>query len=321
MIDNIRFSKRNLTDYEVENIVKKSYLQTMYEPRTGKIFYATGSERQLHGGMYIKIDVENNLVLKGSLHKYFSFLQTGKNTNFGSFTMKQAKETFFKLIENKGINSENLKVNQYEVGLNLIFDFDVILILENVYAIGSNTYQREMYIDPNYRKKRYITTEKSTNIRVYYKLYDKVFEMINKRNTPPKEKHILRIETTQRKLQKKFSNEFFTDSNLNIIQDKFFSKWDDLRLITSIDAPKGTHKSRIDLVKEIYKNAPIPTLEKYHKLLKDKEITVKIYRNTREFINNWKTERKKYKIVKSPIGKKWADTYQPIKERFNQNRL
>ena len=321
MIDNIRFSKRNLTDNEVKTIVKKSHLQTMFEAKTGKIFYATGTERQLFGGMFIKIDVDNNLVLKGSLHKYYSFLNTGKNTNYGIFTMPQAKETFLKLIKNKGIENINLKVNQFEVGINLNFDIDVISILENVYAIGSNTYQREIHIDPNYRQKRYITTERSTNIRVYYKLYDKVFEMINKRHPPPKEKNILRIETTNRKLQKRFSKEFFTDSNLNIIQDKFFSKWDDLRLISNIDAPKGTHKSRIDLVKEIYKNAPIPTLKKYNKLLAENEITIKIHRNVREFVNNWKTEHKRFKIVKSPIGEKWAGTYNTVKEHFNKNRL
>ena len=57
MIDNMRLSKRNLTDNEAKNIIKKSYLQTMYEPKTGRIFYATGSERHIHGGLFIKIDI------------------------------------------------------------------------------------------------------------------------------------------------------------------------------------------------------------------------------------------------------------------------
>jgi hypothetical protein len=317
MIDNIRLSKRNLTDREVKSIIKKSYLQTMYEPKSGKIFYATGTERHLYGGFYIKIDIDNNLTIRGSLHKYYSFLQTGKSTNFGSFNMKQAKETYSKFIENKGINTKELKVNRYEVGLNLIFDFDVLEIIQNVYSIGKDK-KREVHIQPNFRQKRFKTTESSPNIRVYYKLYDKVFETKEKRNTQPKEKHILRIETTQRKLQKIYSDDFFTDSNLMKLQDIFFRKWDFLNLKPSIKAPKGTHESKIDLVKEIYKNAPIPTLEKYNKQLKEGSITVKIHRKIREFINDWNKHKNTYKLVRNSIGEKWAYVYNTEKQKYNE---
>lgn len=317
MIDNIRFSKRNLSVNEIETIVKKSYLQPMYEPKSAKLFYATGTERHLYGGFYIKIDIDNNLIIRGSLHKYYSFMQTGKSTNYDSFTMKQAKETFFKFIENKGIDPKNLKVNQYEVGLNLVFSFDVIEILKNVYSIGSDQYKRKIYVEPNYRQERFITTERSNNIRVYYKLYDKVFETKEKRNPQPKEKHILRIETAQKKLQKRFAIEFFTDINLKKLQDTFFKRWDNLNLKPSIKAPKGTHESKLDLVKEIYINAPLPTLEKYNKLLKEGTLSVKIHRKIREFINDWRIHKNTYKLVKSPIGKKWAYVYEAEKQRYN----
>ena len=320
MIDNMRLSKRNLTDNEAKNIIKKSYLQTMYEPKTGRIFYATGSERHIHGGLFIKIDMDNNLTIRGSLHKYFSFLQTGKSTNFGSFTMKQAKETFNKMIENKGINTTNLKVNQYEVGLNLIFDFDVLEILKNTYSIGKDK-KKEVHIQPNFRQKRFKTTERSQNIRVYYKLYDKVFETKEKRNPQPKEKHILRIETTHRKLQKVFSESFFTDENLKKLQSIFFNQWDYLNLKPNLKAPKGTHESKIDLVKEIYINAPIPTLEKYTRELKEGTITIKIHRKIREFISNWKEHKKDYKLIKSPIGLKWALVYSAEKQKYNEYSL
>jgi hypothetical protein len=320
MIDNIRFTKKNLTDSEVKNIIKKSYLQPMFEAKTGKVFYATGIERQLYGGMYIKINVDNSLTIRGSLHKYYSFLTTGKNTNFGSFTMEQAKDTFLKFIENKGIDPINLKIGRYEVGLNLIFDFDVVNILESAYSIGKDK-TKEVHIEPNFRQKRFKTSERSPNIRVSYKLYDKVFQMKETRNPPPKENHILRIETTQRKLLNTFSLNFFTDNNLHKIQEKFFNKWDNLNLKPSINAPKGTHESKIDLVKEIYKNAPIPTLEKYNKQREEGTITIKIHRKIREFINDWNKHKHTYKLAKSPIGRKWADVYEFEKQQYNKKHL
>ena len=84
-----------------------------------------------------------------------------------------------------------------------------------------------------------------------------------------------------------FSESFFTDENLKKLQSIFFNQWDYLNLKPNLKAPKGTHESKIDLVKEIYINAPIPTLEKYTRELKEGTITIKIHRKIRmSFINN-----------------------------------
>ncbi|MCG8206160.1 hypothetical protein [Tenacibaculum finnmarkense] len=323
MVDNINMLKTNLNDSEKENIIKLAGLQKLhYKNQVSEndpiYYYETGTELNLKGGMYIKIDIQNRLTVRGSLHKYASFLETGYATNYGRFTMEQARITFFRFLINKGIELDNLKIKTFEIGSNLVSSIHVIRFLTCMIAIGTEKYKKELMTDPNYRLKSCKTTEKSSNIRIVYKAYDKVFEMLEKRHkATPSEKNILRIETTFRKVNI-LAKEFFTEINLKAVQDDFFRRWDLLVFEPTIVAPKGTHQSKINLVTEIYKTTAKITLNKYQQLFKDGKITAKMYRKTREFINDWHVQKKVYKLGQSEIMPFWATAYNTEKEELNK---
>jgi len=317
MIDFIRFSKKNLTDTEMNAIIEKSRLTA--HTKDGFRFYENSKIKDLQGGFYVGIDKDKKLKIEGSLHKYYSFLNTGKNSNFDSFTMKQAKETILKLIENKGFEPLNLYVYHYEIGINLNFDFDVIEILKNTYSIGTGITEKKLYINPQYRKERLLTTERDNNKKIVFKTYDKIFEVKDKRGTPPKPNiNILRIETEHRKVEKTFLIDFFADRNLIKVQNTFFNKWDNLNFDFNIDAPSGTHKSKIEISKELIRNGTETTKLKYKKLLNENAITFKMYRNINKFINNWITDKYKYKVTKTKVATIWANSYNIEKQIYSQ---
>ncbi|MGR3790444.1 hypothetical protein ACUXZJ_05970 [Flavobacterium sp. TN-1] len=301
----------------MKNIITKSRL-TVHE-KDGFRFYENGKIKDLEGGFYIGIDKNNTLKVEGSLHKYHSFLKTGKSSNFDSFTMHQAKETIFKLIENKGFEPLNMVVNHYEVGMNLNFDFDVIEILNNVHSIGEGITEKKLYINPQYRKERVLTTERDNNKKVVFKTYDKLFEIKNKRGIIRTDVNILRIESELRKVEKTYLLDFFTDTNLTKVRNVFFNKWDKLNFDFNIDAPKGTHKSKIELSKELMRYGIEPTRKKYNNLLKENAITIKIHRSIESFISNWNTNKYDYKIQNTLIYTIWAKCYSVEKQRNTQN--
>lgn len=319
MIDFIRISKKNLSNNEVNSIVEKSRLTVHL--KDGFRFYENGKIKDLQGGFYVGIDKDNNLKIEGSLHKYYSFLATGKNSNFDSFTMRQAKETIEKLIENKGFNPINAVVNHYEIGINIDFDFDVIDILRSALSIGEGVTEKKLYINPQYRKERVLTTERDNNKKVVFKTYDKFFEIKTKRLPQPNNVNILRIEIELRKVEKTYLLDFFTDSNLNKVQSIFFDRWNKLNFDFNIIAPKGTHRSKIDLAKELARYGIEATRTKYIKMLTDGAISPKIYSRTNEFINNWNTDRYDYKIGKTKILTIWENSYSIEKQVYTKKSV
>lgn len=307
MIDLIDIRKKNLTDIEVNTIILKSGLVLRFD-QDGNKCYENGKLKDLQGGIFVSIDKLNNLKIVGSLHKYHSFLATGKATNYDCFTLKQAKQTILKLIENKGFEPLNAYICLYEIGINLNFEFDVIKILNEVYSIGVGSMERKMYVHPRFKNERHRTTEHHRDIKTFYKMYDKIFEMKQNRGTPPEGLNILRMEAVHKKVKFDLLN-FFSPENLEKISSVFFSKWNDLNLNFNINAPKGTHTSKIDLAKELTRYGTISTKAKYDKLYTDLAISQKIHRTTIEFIKRWESEKYTYKIEKTPIYLIWAKVY------------
>ena len=318
MIDLIRFSKKNLSEVEKNTIITKSRLNVRYD-KDGFKCYENGKIKDLQGGLSITIDKENLLKIDGSLHKYHSFLNTGKSSNFDTFTMYQAKETINKIIDTVGFEPINTLVNHYEIGLNLDFEIDVITFINKAYSIGIGATEKTLYINPKYRKERLKTTEIHYNFRVSYKMYDKIFEIIDKRGNAPNDKNILRIETVNRRIEKISLIDFFADNNLSKIQNVFFNKWDNLNFDFNVLAPKGTHQSKITLAKELILNGTENIKLKYQKLAVSGSITPKIYRSIQTFINNWKTTQYDYKIDKTEIKTIWANRYSIEKQKLTEN--
>ncbi|OAE92122.1 hypothetical protein [Flavobacterium psychrophilum] len=318
MIDNIIMIKKNLSDAEIKQIVKTSRL--LEQSVNGLKAYNNGTTKNFDGGFFIKIETDKTLKITGSLHKYYSFLNTKSLTNFDSFTMHQAKETIIKMIENIGFEPENTNINYYEVGLNLAVNIEPKKILQNICSIGTIENTKEMFYNPKYKHKSIITTEFHRDFRVYHKAYDKIFEMNDKKKQPPTDAKIIRIETTNRRVEKILLLDFFKNENLQIIQNRFFSNWDKLNFYNDIDAPIGTHKSKIELAKEIIYKGKNEVLIKYLEQYNNNVLSIKMYYTIKRFIENWENEKFKYKSKKTEIFTYWETVYNTEKQIYNKNK-
>jgi hypothetical protein len=318
MIDYLTLTKRKITDLEKTKLISKNGL---LEQMTGqKTYFDNSFKYNFEGGIYIKIDRDNKLTIKGSLHKYFNFLETKKMFNDNRFTMYQANETLLKLIENTGFESNNMFVTSYEVGANIQVETDPKTILEQITSISvfddlSN--KKEMFVNASYKDKRHITTYKHRGIRVYYKMYDKYFEMQDKRKPTPNDKHLIRIETVNKKTEKTLLVDFMTIENLHKIKKQFIKKWNNLNFDFVIDAPKGTHNNKRNLAKEIILTGKQTVIENYKLQKLERKIPTKIYRNIIAFCNEWELIKNDFQITQSEICIKWANSYSAELQKLN----
>lgn len=311
MIDNITMVKKTLSEVEKTRIIKTSRLVS--NTLNGLIYYDNRTTKNFTGGIYIKIDSSNRLKITGSLHKYFSYLGNGSLTNFDRFTMNDVKATFEKLIQNTGMNPEKVEITFFEIGLNLKFSFDVKMILEKVHSIGKM--EKVFLVEPKFKDGRQITTGTHRDFRIHFKMYDKIFEMKDSRQ---KERdfphHILRIETVHRRVEKTLLTEFIIDANLVILQNEFFNQWDKLNFYNDIDAPKGTQRSKIDLIRNIIYNGKNEVLKQYKSQFENNVLSKRQFYSVRNFIRNWEAIRHEFDIKNSKIVPIWQSAYNTEKQ-------
>jgi len=317
MIDKIRFSKKNLLKCEIDKIVKTSRLQSF--DADGLKHYNNQKTKNFNGGFYIRIGKDNTLVVEGSLHKYFTFLQTKLLNNFDVFTMCQAKETLLKLIVNTGIETNNIMINFYEIGLNIVSDIEPKDLLKNVYSIGDLDKEKIFYIDHKYKNESQKITETHKNFRLVYKAYDKIHEMIDKKKEPPINTKIIRIESIHKRVEKISLIEFFEADNLKRVQKVFFNNWDKLNFIIEIVAPKNTNISKIELAKVLYKKSQSSVLSEIKEQYRNNTMSIRIYYTLKRFIENWENEKINFVPTKSIIFTKWEKLYSSEKQKYNKN--
>lgn len=317
MIDKIRFSKKNLSDTEIKKIVKISRLQSF--DVDGLKHYNNQKTKNFNGGLYIKIGLDNTLIIEGSLHKYSTFLKTKQLDNFDCFTMFQAKETLLKLIENTGFEPEKTNVNFYEVGLNIVAEIEPKDLLKSVYSIGDLDKEKLFYINPKYKRESVITTEFHKDFRLVYKVYDKIFEMKDKQKKPPNDKSIIRIETEHKRVENIFVIDFFTDANLKRVQKDFFNHWDKLNFLVEIVAPPKTNNTKIEFAKILYKKKEVEVLKQIFEQYKNGTMSIKIYYNLKRFIDNWQTEKIRFIPKKSIVCSNWEKLYSTEKQLHKVN--
>jgi len=316
MIDKIRFSKKNLSTVEIEKIIKISRLQS-YDTN-GLKHYNNQKTKNFNGGLYIKIGTDKALIIEGSLHKYNSFLKSKKLNNFDSFTMQEAKETLLKVIQNTGFSPDNVTVNFYEIGLNLIIDIDAIELLKNLYSIGDFDKEKIFYNDPKHKNQSQKITEHHKDFRVVFKAYDKIHEMTDRKKKPLIEANIIRIETIHKRVEKTLLINFFTDANLQRLQKDFFNNWDKLNFLLEIIAPPRTNKNKIEFAKILYKKSQIEVLTQIYNEYKNNTLSIKSYYNLKRFIENWHIEKNNFKPTKSIICTKWENVYIIEKQKYNE---
>lgn len=306
MIDNITMVKKSLSEDEKTNIINSSRLVS--NSLNGLTYYDNRSTKNFTGGLFIQIDTRNKLKISGSIHKYHSHLESGRLTNFETFTMDQAKGTFKKLIVNTGVNPNNIEVTFFEVGINLKFDFDVKPILDKVHSIGKT--EKPFFIEPKFKDGRQITTGTHRDFRVHFKMYDKIFEMKDSRKPVANFKHhILRIETVHRRVEKLQLNQLIDNDYLQAIQNDFFTQWNGLNFYNDIEAPKGTQRSKIDLVRNIIYCGKNVVLNDYKSQYENKALTKRQFYAVRDFLNSWELIRSDFTIKKSAIVPFWDLSY------------
>ncbi|PDS23560.1 hypothetical protein [Flavobacterium branchiophilum] len=318
MIDYLILIKRKITDVEKKKLISKNGL---LEQMTAQKPYFDNSVKYIfEGGIYIKIDRDNKLTIKGSLHKYFNYLATKKMLNDNRFTMHQANETLLKLIENIGFETNNVFVTSYEIGANIQVSINPKMIFEQITSISvfdDLTIKKQMFVNASYKDNRHITTYKHKDIRVYYKMYDKYFEMKAKHKPIPNDKFLIRIETVNKKLEKTLLGDFMELENLQRLKKQFVKKWNNLNFDFMIDAPKGTHNNKRSLAKEIILNGKQSVIENYKTQKLEGKIPTKIFRNIIAFCNEWDLIKHEFKPKQSEICIIWANCYNAEIQELN----
>jgi len=322
MIDLIKFEKKNVPSYEIATIVEKNRLSNNSE--AGKPCYSNRKTKfsKQDEGVYIDISTAGNLKFECSLHKYYNeTIRKIGRYNYDMFTMKQAKEAINELLEKKHIKPVSVKVKYYEIGVNLSLSKDCLDYLGEMLDIEKQNGKKvEFTHDPNYKEKRMRVTNKHRSVRVWYRAYDKFFEMLDKKRKGVEfvftiEGNILRIETVYRRVEKHTINTFFSNQNLKRIQKLFFEDWEKLRFEKGVKFPTGTGRAKKELCRNILRYKENELLSKSKKENKTGELSDKEYRNIREFIKNeWITFKKNLIYFQSDVEKEYRKELERVKQ-------
>lgn len=268
-------------------------------------------------GIDVKI-VRNTVTLKCSLHKYWNLRNFGKLRNDTLFSISEAKVAFETLLFENGFLPGRVRVIQFEIGMNLHVSYDPLTFIELVRFI---TPAKTMFVDANYRINRQKTTEKHKDIRKYYKVYDKGWEMQTKdkrQKTQEKSKdNILRIETVYRRHNEKAVS-FFTDANIERLVKRFWVDWKDLFFFRDVRAYKGARKSEVERARILVNSSKEAYQEQIKQDLEQKKITEKQYRTIREFIRDFDNDPSRFKEVISAQETEYKSliikTYQLVRD-------
>ncbi|MDR0371590.1 MAG: hypothetical protein LBH80_07040 [Prevotellaceae bacterium] len=261
------------------------------------------------------------LKLSTSLHKYWEKRNFGELRNDTLFTVSAAKAIFSDFLFNNGLVAARVKITYFEIGLNLPVNYDPLSFIELVqygFFLGRKKKYREktMFVDVNYRINRQKTTEKHRDMRKYYKIYDKSWEMAEKKRPRPvvgapvasgtsdvvsgdAEGFVLRVETVYKR-QNESADSFFSDENVERLTKQFFLDWKGLSFYREVKAQKGTRKSEVERARKLINIGAEEYLKAIKCDLDQKKITAKQYRTIREFIRDFKKNELRFVTVISP---------------------
>ncbi|MFZ4799796.1 MAG: hypothetical protein ACOYMA_20055 [Bacteroidia bacterium] len=245
----------------------------------------------------IEITIKRNfLTLKTSLHKYWNYKNYDKLRNDNLFTVSEAKSAFEMLLYENRLQSSKVRITQFEIGLNLNVSYDPLTFIEQVKHLPTS-YNKLMFIDANYHINRQRTTEKYKDIRKYFKIYDKGWEMMEKKRKPTNQRdyktNTLRIETCFRRHNDR-GDKFFTDSNIDKLVTRFYSEWRNLFFTRDVIGRKGTRKSEIERATIFINEGKDSFLSATISDFVNKKITEQQFRTIREFIRDFNKYQGKF---------------------------
>lgn len=308
MIDLITLIKPSLSAEEVSTVVGWNGLQT--NSSNGVEFYDNLATKNLaqQKGVFIRIETNQKLKVECSLHKYFNETNSGDRSNYNLFTMRDAEKAFKHLISEKAIPADDLRVYNYEIGINLNLSKNCRTFLDKMKSVGSIGNEKPLYVNPRYKDERVKTTVFHNHTRKYFKAYDKVFELRDRKKKKIPDGDILRIEIAYRRLDKCLAADFFQPDNLNKMVEAFFRDWRTIQFEQDIITPKGTGRARQALCIDIINKGTDAVL----KQAKERHINGSLkdweYRNIREFITNeWDVIKKQIRFIQSSEEKEFRE--------------
>lgn len=285
MVDFITLINSSISDNEAKQIIERLQLQT--NSRGNRIYYDNMNTKDIIDGYYIRIETNRGVKLELSLHKYRNWLEGRGYVNDDLFSMDEARQTIKDLKEKTGLPINQMKVYNYEIGMNLFLKQNCRSYMDQVESIGIHDQKRSFYINPKYKDQRLKTTYFYREIRKVFKIYDKQFEMKEKRRKEYSEhSNTLRIETVNKRVEGTTIEKLFSPDNINKLADQFLRDWRTVQFRKIIVAKKGTPSARKELCKEILKHGTQQVLQTARERLQKKDITEKQFRRIREFINN-----------------------------------
>lgn len=300
MIDLITLVKPGLSNDEVATVVSWNSLQT--NSKDGVVFYDNLNTKNLaqHKGVFIRVETNQKLKIEGSLQKFHNETSCGIRSNHNLFTMADAEKAFKHLVSEKAIPIDNLRVYNYEIGINLNVSKDCRAFLDKINGIGPAGSLKEIEVNMQYKDRRDKTTLFHRHIRKFFKIYDKGFEAKDKKRKHIPDGNILRIETVYRRLDKCMAVDFFHPDNLHKLVEAFFRDWRTIQFKRNIITPKGTGRARQHLCLEIINKGPDVVLSEAKEQHKEGALKDWEYRNTREFITReWPVIKKQITFIQS----------------------
>lgn len=318
MIDKVVLSVDISTPYKdlaerLEELAERNKLQKWSNGKT--VYYESTPEAKLTG-LYLQTKGDK-LQIKCSLHKQFYYRLFGSLDNSGQFTLYNAKWMINTLFEEIGIDLKSGFVTHYEIGLNIPTDRPPMKYIEQIRGIG----EKDFFVDVNFKRCRQKTTDKSRTIRKYFKVYDKGFEMSDRKRQPhDNDPNILRIETVFRREKIKVT-EFFSKKHLNKIATLFIKDWRSVEFERGVRGPKGTRETHREWAKQIISIG----IEAFLNLIKERkqkgELTERNYRTAREFARDWNENKKHFALIPSILETEYREKLENIFKTMNDVEL
>lgn len=289
MIDLLVMVKNGLSELEIEKIVQFNKLQT--NSKAGKRYYDNMNTKNISDGYYLRIETNSRLKLAVSLHKYKNLIENKGYVNYDLFTMPQAIKAVQELRKRTGIELHDLNVYKFEIGMNLYLSKDCRRYMDIMESIGVSENKRDFFVNPKFKNQRTKTTYFYREMRKYFKVYDKNFEMTEKRRKEVTgHQNILRIETVYNRVENMTMQKFLSPDNIQKLAEQFLKDWRTVKFSSLPSVPKGTSISKQELCAEILKHGSERVLLEAREKLKDGVLTPKKFRRIREFIvHEWET--------------------------------
>lgn len=246
-------------------------------------------------GMSIKIDSRGQMTMKVSLHKYYNKRVEGIMRNDNDFSLDEALLAFKMLLSENNLNPEKTRITQFEIGANLEVEHDPGEYIERCMYISVP--DKNMFVDANYRVNRQRTTIKHKDMRKYFKIYDKGYEMIERRKVSRDVRlNILRLETIYRRHNELIST-FATLNNFKRLATRFKSDWSSLFFEQEVHAEKGTRKSELDRAREIINVGIDVYVDRMKRKYEEGKLSFKQFRTCRDFARDFELHGHRFRVV------------------------